>query len=98
MENEYISDLDGVWTPSYFTHVSITTSIAPALKNYCNYIQSLLELVLEAPTDFFYDKPLLDPDGGFRSERPLNGQKFNGCIFNGHPPTDASAYSGVTAM
>jgi hypothetical protein len=53
MENEYISDLDGVWTPSYFTHVSITTSIAPALKNYCNYIQSLLELVLEAPTDFF---------------------------------------------
>jgi hypothetical protein len=34
--------------PGYFAHVSMTTPVVPALKNY--YIESLL--VLEAPTNF----------------------------------------------
>ena len=51
-------------------------------------------------------KPLLDPDGGFASDtaerrfqfQKRNGQTFYGYTFNGHPPTDASVRSGVTAM
>jgi hypothetical protein len=54
--------------PGYFIHISITTSIVSALKNY--YIQSFLEV----PTDFFkyfwiqVAVPLLKPPhSGFRS-------------------------------
>jgi hypothetical protein len=46
--------------PSYFTHVSITTPIVSALKNYYRWS------FLEVQTDFF--KVLLDPGGGFTSE------------------------------
>ena len=36
-ELECISGLDQGWTPSYFTHVPITTPIVSALKNYYIY-------------------------------------------------------------
>jgi hypothetical protein len=31
----YTSDLEPRSTPSYYTHISMTTPIVPALKNYC---------------------------------------------------------------
>jgi hypothetical protein len=48
--------------PGYFTHISITTPIVPALKNY--YTQGFLEFSAFGG----YFKPLLVPGGGFRSE------------------------------
>jgi hypothetical protein len=57
--------------PGYFTHVSITTPIVSALKNYYKYN------FLEVPTDFF--KPLLDPGDRFTSETAARRfQKQNG--------------------
>ena len=50
----------------YFAHISITTLIARALKNYSRWN------FLEVPTDIFY--PLPDPDGGFTSETA--GRRF----------------------
>jgi hypothetical protein len=63
------SPFDSSWTPGVFTHISITTPVVSALKNY--YIQSFLE----APMDFlkyFWIQVavalLKPPHGGFRSE------------------------------
>jgi hypothetical protein len=47
---------------------------------------------------------LKPPNGGFRIDGRYTAvleakrKKSNGYVFNGHPPTDASARSGVTAM
>jgi hypothetical protein len=68
------------WTPGYFIHVSITTPIASALKNY--YINIWSFLVSRSPNGHF--KPLLDPGGGFTSEtvsgvkRPLRNRNCFG--------------------
>jgi hypothetical protein len=56
--------------PGYFTHISITTPIASALKNY--YIEL-------SRNSSGYFKPLLDPGGGFTSETAARRlQKCNG--------------------
>jgi hypothetical protein len=45
----------------YFIHISITTPIASAFKNY--YFKSLLE----APADVLNQKPLFDPGSRFNN-------------------------------
>ena len=55
----YMYTLIRVGPPGYFTHISITTPIVPALKNdYTRYLE-----LSRSPNGFF--KVLLDPGGGF---------------------------------
>jgi hypothetical protein len=59
--------------PSYFTHISITTLIASALKNHYTVIHIIhipQASYVEPQTEFF--KPLLDPGNRFRIETVTN--------------------------
>ena len=70
-DNIYTSSLLSIPTPGYFTHIStgITTPIAHALKScYMLYLE-LSTVEVEVPAGIL--KVLLDPGGGFRSERAV---------------------------
>ena len=80
----------------YFAHVSITTLIARALKNYSSW--GFLEVSTDIFTHFRIQMAVSLPKrpfhGGFGSETVQNLT----AICNGHSPTDTSARSGVTVM
>jgi hypothetical protein len=81
----------------YFAHVSITTPVVSALKNY--YIESFLEV----PTDFlkyFWIQVAVSEVKTVVTKpfRKCNGYKFITAICNSHSPMEKSVRSGVTVM